>query len=155
MGLSKCLMMGLRLAYIVGPDVAAVERLVAARRGASMVYANPLAASLAAQLIGSGAALGMLAAVRAEAAARRRIAGASLAGIDHAVAGLHVWLPAPSQGCAAERVRRAQESGIMVRGGRSFAIGTAGPAGVRVSLSDAPRPALAGALDRLARIWTS
>jgi DNA-binding transcriptional MocR family regulator len=157
MGLSKCLMMGLRLAYVVGPSVRAVERLVAARRGASMVYPNPLAASLAVQLIGSGAARRMLAAVRAEAAARRRIAAAALAGTDHAAAdnGLHVWLPVPSQARAEDRVRRAQASGIVVRGGRSFAIGTAGPAGARVSLSDAPRAALATALDRLAQIWAT
>jgi DNA-binding transcriptional MocR family regulator len=158
MGLSKCLAMGLRVAYVAGPSADAIERLVAAQRGTSMAYPNPLTAALAAHLIGSGAALRMLAAVRGEAAQRRRIAGTALAGIAHGAAdnALHAWLPAPTQAIAAERVTAARARGVIVRGGESFAVGAvARPAGVRVSLSDAPHAALARALEMLRQMWAA
>ncbi|MBC8128999.1 MAG: PLP-dependent aminotransferase family protein, partial [Rhizobiaceae bacterium] len=97
-GLAKCLGAGLRLAYLLCPETRMARR-VAGRLKTATVMASPVTSALASRWIDTGVADDILAAIRAEAKARQRIASEVLpqgcARLD--VEGFHLWvtLPAP------------------------------------------------------------
>ena len=94
---AKSLSPGLRVSYLVAPDLPAAERLGAALR-ASVLMQSGLLTTLVTHWIRSGEAAAMLGAIRRESASRQRLARAILgpAGVAHPD-GLHVWLHLPPQ----------------------------------------------------------
>lgn len=149
--LAKCLTPGLRIAYVAAPPAEA-ERVAEALRATALMTA-PLMAAVAATWIREGTAETLLAAVRAEAVARRALAAEALPAAVGAAESLHVWLPLAA-GASPDALRRtAQERGLSLITSEAFAVGSDTPNGVRLSLGAASkRAALADALRRLGEI---
>jgi len=148
--LAKTLSPGLRIAYIACPGPDDAERFATALRAIALMPA-PLMASLATTWIREGRAETLLAAVRAEARARRALAARILPAASGPVESLHVWLPLPGD-ASPERLRlAAQQRGLALVTQEAFAVGLAAPAGVRLSLGGpGRRQVLEGALGNLA-----
>lgn len=146
--LSKCVTPGLRASLVVTPGKDASLRLVNALR-ATLQMPAPFATAIAVRWLRDGTADAIIKAVRAEAAARQKLAHAALQG--HAFAadphGHHVWLPLPATWSDARFAAQLQNRGIGVVTSDAFAVGPAGP-GVRIALGAASNRAnLARALD--------
>lgn len=146
--LAKCLTPGLRIAYVAAPPAEAA-RLVDTLRATALMTA-PLMAAVATTWIREGTADALLAAVRAEAIARRALAAEAAPSAVGAPESPHVWLPLPA-GASADRLRRAaQDRGLSLITSQAFAISPDAPNGVRISLGAAARrSALEAALRRL------
>jgi len=138
--LSKCLTPGLRIAYVVAPPDEA-PRIADALRAVALMAA-PLMAAIATSWIREGTAETVLAAVRAEARARRALAAEAIPQALGAPESLHVWLPLPA-GASADRLRAAaQGRGLALTTAEAFALSDTAPNGVRISLGGAPRRAV-------------
>lgn len=150
--LSKCLSPGLRTAFVVAPDREAAEALGGALRGLSLMPA-PLMTAVAASWIREGAADALLAGVRTEARARRRIAAEILPQARGPAEGVHVWLDLP-EGWPPERLHAvAQGRGLALVAADAFAAGPDYPNGVRISLGGpGNRAVLTGALGSVAEM---
>jgi DNA-binding transcriptional MocR family regulator len=148
--LSKCLTPGLRIAFVLIPDLEPRERFLAALRSFSLMP-SPLSAGLATQWIHDGSAARLLAGVREEAAARQAMAHELLAGRDDAPSvGLHIWLVLPGYWRPQELERAASAEGLAVTPAEVFCLGPATPNAIRISLgSIKERKRLAGALRKL------
>lgn len=123
-GLSKCIALGLRLAFIVGPDCAKVDALRQRFHGMSMCYPSPISSHMAVEWIEDGAAGRALEWIRSVVGERRQIAVEGLAGIEHRISpgSLHVWIPLPSA-LEAERVAAAcRQKMIAVRPSSEFTV---------------------------------
>ena len=134
-GLAKCMGAGLRLAYVVAPDVAEAGRLASAMR-ATTVMASPLTAALATEWIHSGAADILLNGIRREAAARQKIA-ASLLPVESLYAqseAFHIWITLGPHWTRAAFSNRLGSFGISVVPSDAFAVSEAPPEAVRVCL---------------------
>jgi DNA-binding transcriptional MocR family regulator len=136
---SKTLAPGLRVGYLLAPPGQAA-RLAAGVR-ATTWGAAPLTAEVVTAWIQDGTADALLAARRAEAAARQALAADALAGAEYDAhpVGYHLWLhlPAPwrSESFAAQAARR----GVTVTPAEAFMVGRgAAPHAVRLCLG-APR----------------
>jgi DNA-binding transcriptional MocR family regulator len=132
---SKTLAPGLRVGYILAPPGQAA-RLAAGVR-ATTWGAAPLTAEVATSWIRDGTADALLAARRAEAAARQELAAQVLAGAtyDAHPVGYHLWLHLPepwrSESFAAQAARR----GVSVTPAEAFVVGRgAAPHAVRLCL---------------------
>jgi len=152
-GLSKCLLAGLRIAWLVVP-----EAKVHAARTRHLVtnwMATPLIAEIANRWIKDGTAHELLAFQRNALMRRNRIASRAFAGIAHVGTpyGLHVWLPLPEAWDDGTFVALARDNGVAVAAGSHFAIDDA-PAqtGVRVSLGAGSEADLEDGLTVLARL---
>jgi DNA-binding transcriptional MocR family regulator len=152
-GFSKCLMAGLRHAYLVVP-----ETLVSAALNRHLVtswMATPLIAEIAARWIEDGTAEELLEWQREAIGGRNRIAARALRGLPHAATpnGLHVWVPMPGHWSEEAFVAHARHRGVAVAAGSSFAIGEpAGPGGLRVCLGASTGDAVERALGIVARL---
>ena len=155
-GLTKCLLPGLRIAWLVVP-----ERLVAAARTRHLVtswMATPLIAEIASRWIADGTAAELLRWQRQQLARRNDLAQRLLAGIGHAATphGLHVWLPLPEPWSEAAFVAHARHYCVAVAAGSSFAIGDQPRAqGIRVCLGAGSEAELEEGLTVLARLASS
>lgn len=150
--LSKVIAPGLRVAALVAPDAAAAARLAAALR-ANIFMPSPLFAALAAQWARDGTAAAVLAAVRAEAAVRQRLAAEILPPGSFAAhpEGLHLWLRLPAPWGRHAFVAHLREQGLAVVPSDAFAVAEPAPEAVRVALgAAADRASLARALRALA-----
>ncbi len=128
-GLTKCLLPGLRIGWLVAPEGA-----VAAARTRHLVtnwMATPLMAEIASRWIADGTARGLLRWQRKQLAQRNAIAAERLAGLRYRAApvGMHVWLDLPPAWPEDAFVAHARHEGVAVAAGANFAI--------------APRPHLA------------
>ncbi len=152
--LAKCLTPGLRIAYVVAPPGEA-GRVAEALR-ATALMAAPLMAAVATTWIREGAAETLLAAIRAEARARRAVAAEAVPKALGAPESLHVWLPLPP-GASADRLRAAaQARGLALTTAETFALTADAPNGVRISLGGASRrPVLAEALRTIGQLTES
>ncbi|MCF3973513.1 PLP-dependent aminotransferase family protein [Paracoccus sp. EGI L200073] len=135
-GLTKCLSPGLRLGFLVMPDSLAERAL---NRHLSVAWmATPMIAEIAAEMIDSGLADGLLAAQRAELATRNRLAqrvlGDRSTGFAH---GLHRWLPLPQGADEAALLGAALDRGIALAPGSGFSVTDRGPA-LRLCLGGVP-----------------
>lgn len=143
--LAKCLTPGLRIAYVVAPP-AQVAPIAEALRATALMTA-PLMAAVATTWIREGTAETLLKGVRAEAKARRALAGEAIPASLGGPESLHVWLPL-ERGVPADRLRlAAQARGLSLTASDAFAIAEDAPGGVRISLGAvSKRPVLADAL---------
>jgi DNA-binding transcriptional MocR family regulator len=148
--LSKCLTPGLRIAFVLLPDMESREQFLSALRSFALMPA-PLTAALATQWIHDGSADRLLAGVREEASARQYLARDILAGRpDMPSTGLHVWLTLPGYWSSRELARAASAEGLAVTPAEAFATGPAVPNAIRISLgSIKDRKRLAAALRKL------
>ncbi|WP_370545474.1 PLP-dependent aminotransferase family protein [Caulobacter sp. 17J80-11] len=148
--LSKCLSPGLRLAFAVAPDAAGAERLAAAMRAVTGM-ASPLASALILGWIRDGVAQDLLEGVRAEAGARRALAGDILPSATGPANGIHVWLDLPPAWDRFALVDAARARGLAPAPADAFAAAGAARNGVRLSLGAArDRESLSRALQALA-----
>ncbi|MEE3100331.1 MAG: PLP-dependent aminotransferase family protein [Pseudomonadota bacterium] len=96
-GLAKCIGAGLRLAYAIAPSPRCALHLAQAVK-ALAVMPSPLSMALTTQWIEDGTADAIRRFIRAETAARQRIAAEALAGFDFAAApnAFNIWLTLPA-----------------------------------------------------------
>ncbi|WP_132255649.1 PLP-dependent aminotransferase family protein [Methylobacterium segetis] len=134
-GLSKCLGAGLRLAFLVAPSARAALPLGGALRAAT-VMASPIATALATRWITDGTAEAIVQFVRAESAARQRIAATLLpAGTFKADPhGFHVWITLPEGWTRSAFASQGRAAGLGVVGSDPFCVGGTPPEAVRLCL---------------------
>ena len=152
--LTKCLLPGLRLGWLVVP-----EARVTAALGRHLVtnwMATGLVAEIGARWIEDGTARRLLDWQRAQLARRNRLAARALAGLPmrgnpH---GLHVWLPLPEGWDEPGFVNSARLRGVALAPGSAFHIGPEPPQqqGVRLCLGGPGESALREALTVVRRL---
>ncbi|MDR6772871.1 PLP-dependent aminotransferase family protein [Azospirillum sp. BE72] len=125
-GLAKCVAPGLRITYVAAPDARQAMRLAAAQR-ATMLGTPPIPAAVATQWIGDGTADALLAAIRAEATVRQRMARDLLppSAITAHPEGFHLWLRLPPAWTRGEFAAHLRSRGIAAAVSDTFL--TAGP----------------------------
>ncbi|MFC7739142.1 PLP-dependent aminotransferase family protein [Roseomonas sp. GCM10028921] len=156
--MSKVLSPALRMAYLVAPGGAGVERLGAMLR-ASVLMASPLLTGMITEWMRDGTAGTVVSAIRKESAARQRLARKLLprALFNAHPEGLHLWLRLPSRWNRLDftsHLRR--QGGLGVVPSDAFSLVAPAPDAVRVSLGAAANrddlrralTSLAAALDR-------
>lgn len=150
--LTKCLMPGLRLGWLVVP-----EDMVTAAFGRHLVtnwMATALMAEVASAWIIDGTARHLLEWQREMLARRNTIAAHYLADLPHHAAphGLHVWLPLGGGWDEAAFVNSARLRGVAVAAGSAFETGGAHGPGVRICLGGPSESGLAEGLTIIARL---
>jgi DNA-binding transcriptional MocR family regulator len=150
--LSKCIAPGLRVSLIVGPDALAAGKLAGAL-GATTQMSTPLTAALALRWLRDGSADAIIAAIRAEAAFRQKLAARALAGHRFAAhrRGHHLWVPLPAGWSRAAFIGHVERRGLAVVASDAFSVTQEAPHAIRVSLGAVPsRAELVRGLDILA-----
>jgi DNA-binding transcriptional MocR family regulator len=153
-GLAKCLGAGLRIAYVVAPDVRSGWPFAAAVRTAT-VMASPVTIALATRWIADGTADALLAAVRRESIERQRLVAASLPPemIRTDPVGFHFWLNLPEPWTRSAFVGHTRATGVGVVASDAFATDGTPPEAVRICLGGpADRLAVRGALEFMAHV---
>jgi len=155
-GLSKCLLPGLRIAWLVVP-----EAMISAARTRHLVtnwMATALMADIASRWLVNGTADELLTWQRGELRKRNRIATDALDGLPHRAMpfGLHVWLPLPSTWREDAFVLHARNNGVAVAAGANFSVadGPLAP-GVRICIGAGSEQDIAKGLSILARLARS
>lgn len=150
--LSKCIAPGFRTSLVAVPDRDAASRLSSLFR-ATLQMPAPLMAAVATRWMRDGTANAIVDAVRAEAAARQRLAREALgrhAYASHPV-GHHLWLPLPAGWPAQRFAAHLHGRGLAVVTGEAFATDASPPNAIRLALGAARgRAQLAKALEILA-----
>lgn len=155
-GLTKCLLPGLRIAWLVVPDT-----LSAAARTRHLVtswMATPLMAEIAARWLADGTALELLNWQRGRLARRNAIAVRILEGIDFCATpnGLHIWLPISQTWREEAFVTHARHGGVAIAAGANFAYRVPQPVqGVRISLGAGSEQDIEQGLKVVARLARS
>lgn len=154
--LSKCLMPGLRVAFVLIRDANQREHFLSALRSFALMTA-PVMAALATQWIQDGSAQQILKGVRKEARLRHNMASNILAGRDAGCRdALHIWLTLPAYWEAAQLARAAAEEGIFVTPAEDFRTGDSQVNAIRLSLgSTKERQHLQTGLQKLSRLLAS
>lgn len=161
-GLAKCLGAGLRLAYVVAPQVEEARRLAGAMR-ASTIMASPLTAALATEWIRSGTAERRLTSIREETRARHALAlewlgsGAGRSRkLQSSPDAFHLWLGLPPHWNRAAFAHRLGDFGISLVPSDAFTVSRLPPEAMRISLGGAiDRRSLVSALADIARTLES
>jgi len=151
-GLAKCLGAGLRIAYVVAPDVRSGWPFASAVRTAT-VMASPVTIALATRWITDGTADLLLAAVRRESTERQRLVTAILPARTYRAdpVGFHLWLSLPAPWTRSAFVGHTRSTGVSVVASDAFATDGAPPEAVRVCLGGpADRSAVRSALEFMA-----
>ena len=155
-GLAKCLGAGLRIAYVVAPDVRSGWLFASSVRTAT-VMASPVTVALATRWIADGTGDALLAAVRRESIERQRLAAAILptalpnGSIRTNPFGFHLWMSLPESWTRSAFVGHMRATGIGVVASDAFATEGAPPEAVRVCLGGpADRAAVRSALEFMA-----
>jgi DNA-binding transcriptional MocR family regulator len=151
-GLAKCLGAGLRIAYVVAPDVRSGWLFASAVRTAT-VMASPITVALATRWIADGTGDALLGAVRRESNERQRLVAAILPNrsIRTDPIGFHLWLSLPEPWTRSAFVGHMRSTGIGVVASDAFATEGPPPEAVRVCLGGPPdRSAVRSALEFMA-----
>jgi DNA-binding transcriptional MocR family regulator len=155
--LSKCMAPGLRVSFVATPDRASADMLASAL-AATTQMSTPLTTALAIRWLRDGSADAIIAAIRAEAAFRQKLASKTLASHKFAANpnGHHIWLTLPPNWNRTEFAGHVQRRGLAVVTSDAFNVGGAAPHAIRVSLGAArSRAELARGLDVLAAALNS
>jgi DNA-binding transcriptional MocR family regulator len=155
--LSKCIAPGLRISFVATPDRPAAKALADALRATTQMTA-PLTTALAIRWVQDGSADAVIAAVRAEASFRQKLAAKALAGHTFAAhrCGHHIWLSLPARWSRAEFAAHVQRRGLTVVTSDVFNAGPSVPHAIRISLGAVPRRAeLARGLNMLSALLAS
>jgi DNA-binding transcriptional MocR family regulator len=155
-GLAKCLGAGLRIAYVVVPDVRSGWLFASSVRTAT-VMASPVTIALATRWITDGIADALLAAVQRESMERQRLVTAILPKATYRAdpVGFHLWLSLPPSWTRSAFVGHTRSTGIGVVASDAFATDRTPPEAVRVCLGGpAERSAVRGALEFMAHALT-
>ena len=136
--LSKCIAPGFRVSFVLTPDHASKERLAAALR-ASVQMPMPLTVALVTRWLQDGSANAIIDAVRAEAAARQKLAASALARYPYYAHpnGHHIWMPMLGDWTSTEFASHVQGQGLAVVTSEPFAVDRVPPHAVRISLGAA------------------
>lgn len=151
--LSKTLMPGLRVAFVLIRNAQRRDRFLAALKSFAQMT-PPLMAALATQWIRDGSAKQLLQGVRAEAHARHQSARQILAGYEcGSPEALHLWLLLPPYWNASELADAAQVEGIVVTPADAFMHSGDTINAIRISLGSLPdRQRLRTGLQKLSRL---
>jgi DNA-binding transcriptional MocR family regulator len=122
--LSKCVALGLKIAYAVGPTAAATEKLIQSVSNHSFWFPSALAAEVATRLIIDGGAGTICRSIAKLAELRLSIAAECLGafGFSGKPGGLHIWLPLPPPWTAHSFVSAASSVGVLIRPASMFAV---------------------------------
>ena len=152
-GLAKCLGAGLRVAYVVAPDIRSGWLFASAVRTAT-VMASPVTIALATRWIADGTADALLACVRKKFMERQKLVTTILPpGCYRAdPVGFHLWLSLPELWTRSAFVGHIRSTGVSVVASDAFATeGIKPPEAVRVCLGGpGDRAAVRGALEFMA-----
>ena len=151
-GLAKCIGAGLRAAYVVVPEARAGWPFAAALRAAN-VMASPLTVALATRWIEDGTADTILRFIRAETAARQKLATAILPAGSFQAAPLsfNLWMPLPKPWTRSAFVGHMRSTGIGIVASDAFVVEGDPGERVRVCLGGpANREKIRGALEFMA-----
>jgi DNA-binding transcriptional MocR family regulator len=150
-GLGKALAPSLRVGYLAAPD-ALLPRLNSAL-AASVLFASPVTAELAASWIEDGTAAKIVELKRAEVALRNRTARRILPKASADPRSGHLWMELPKRWTPDAFADEARRRRVRVASATSFAVGRDVPRAVRVCIGSAASVAeLEGALHVLAGI---
>ncbi len=148
-GLAKCLGAGLRVAYVVAPDVRSGWNFASALRSAT-VMASPLTVALATRWIEDGTADSLLRFIRKEAQARQDMAREILppGSFVGEPLGFNIWLPLPEGWTRSAFIGHMRSTGIGVVASDAFTVRGEPPEAVRMCFGGpASRAAVQHALD--------
>jgi DNA-binding transcriptional MocR family regulator len=149
---SKIIAPGLRVSFLLAPDIAATDAFSEALR-ASVQMTTPLMAALVARWLRDGSAKAIVEAIREEAGARQKLASEILSGAHYAARshGHHLWLTLPGDWSPSEFVAFVRRQGLAVVSSDAFHVSGETPNAVRVALGAArSRHELGSALGLLA-----
>lgn len=153
MGLSKSFFIGARVAYVIAPNSAAVEHVMARFGTMAMWYVSAPSAAFVTRAIENGAANTILDEIRRETSRRRKLAQdiiprKNLVGMGAS----HLWLRSDAMS-GDDLARSASSQGVLIRSGSEFVVDkNCRTDGVRVSLVDASFDEVEDGLLRLTRI---
>ena len=135
---SKCVAPGLRVAYLLAPDVAAEQTMRSALQATTQMP-PPLTVALLTHWIRSGIADEIIKAIRNEAMGRQQLASRLLKNVSFAArpSSHHLWLPLPTRQSGTDLLSHLMRRGLAVVGEDAFAVGDNAPRGIRVSLGAA------------------
>jgi DNA-binding transcriptional MocR family regulator len=151
-GLAKCIGAGLRVAYVVAPDMRSGWPFAAAARAAN-VMASPLTLALATRWIEDGTADAILRFIRTETSARQTLAKEILpAGSFRAdPLSFNLWAPLPLGWTRSAFIGHMRTTGVGVVASDAFTVQGTPPEAVRVCLGGpTTRPAIGRALEYMA-----
>jgi DNA-binding transcriptional MocR family regulator len=149
--LSKCIAPGLRVSFLMTPDPDSAGLLSAALR-ASVQMPAFLMVALVTRWIKDGSADAIIGAIRAEAAARQKLAAEVLGrhGFSRHPNGHHIWIPLPRNWSRSEFASHVQWQGLAIVTAETFSVEESPPNAIRVSLgAAASRAELVRALEIL------
>ncbi|UXN57507.1 PLP-dependent aminotransferase family protein [Phyllobacterium zundukense] len=154
MSVSKCIGMGLRVAFLVSPeDEAAFLDLCTPIQSISSWFVPGISSAIVADLIKSGAADEIATEIQKEVAARQAIASGALKGFSFLSknASLHLWLSLPDHWKVSDLVSAVRRDNVLMRASDLFnAGGITMPNKVRLSLvAPKTRAELSFALERI------
>jgi DNA-binding transcriptional MocR family regulator len=138
MSLSKCFALGLRLAYVLSPTVAAAADLLKPVQNLSSWFPAPLSLMVVADWIRSGLGRMIATSIRDEMIRRQALAAPLLRNTDYKTASgaLHVWLTLPQRFDPIAFEGAALRSGVAIRPSSLFCVGDSpAPNAIRISLS--------------------
>ncbi|WOH80292.1 PLP-dependent aminotransferase family protein [Bradyrhizobium sp. BEA-2-5] len=158
--LSKCIALGLKVAFLVGPNALNVQQLVSPVSNHSFWFPSALAAEIATRLIQSGRAEEICQSIADHADQRQAIARNTLRdfSFQSEAGGLHIWLNLPSRISGGTCVAKAAALGVQIRAAEAFStLGKSAndsiPQAVRIALTSPTTDAmLQDGLARLASI---
>jgi DNA-binding transcriptional MocR family regulator len=150
--LSKCIAQGLRVSFVLTPGHTSAELLAAAPR-ASVQMPTPLTVALVTRWLQDGSANAIIRAIRAEAAARQKLAASVFARHSYNAHpnGHHIWIRLPGDWTSTAFASHVQSRGLAVVTSEPFTVDGVPPHAVRISLGAASsRSDLIRALDAVA-----
>lgn len=131
-GLGKAMAPAMRIGFLTAPD--ALLQRVQSALAASILFASPVLAEIAATWIEDGTAARIAGAKREEVAIRNRAARRILKGLTGDARSSHLWLELPERWTADWFAEEARRRRVKVASGTAFAVGDELPRAVRISI---------------------